>query len=66
MAPLSIEPPLAVDDEETTEVNVPVVVEVLENDSDPADAPLTVVGTTNPVNGGSADVDEESGTIQYM
>ena len=44
-------PPEAVDDEESTFESVPVVIDVLENDSDPEDDPLTIDSVTPPANG---------------
>lgn len=62
------EPPLALNDEETTEVNIPVDVRVLLNDSDPEDDTLTVVETTECTMGGSVTVTATGGaesTIKY-
>ena len=52
--------PLAVDDRATTDIDTPVAVDVLANDSDPNGDPLTIVSTTAPANGGV--VVEDAGT----
>lgn len=44
-------PPVAVDDEAETDQNSPVTIEVLANDTDPEDDPLTVTGVSDPANG---------------
>ena len=44
-------PPLAVSDVATTEANTAVVIDLLGNDSDPEDEPLTLRALTLPVNG---------------
>jgi RHS repeat-associated protein len=43
--------PIAQDDDAATTLNVPVVVNVLANDSDPDGDPLTVTAVTQPANG---------------
>ena len=44
-------PPVAVDDAATTAFGQPVTVNVLANDSDPDNDPLTISGVTTPANG---------------
>ena len=44
-------PPVATDDADTTDVDTPVVITVLGNDSDPEGEALTVTDTTEPLNG---------------
>lgn len=44
-------PPVAVDDSATTPQNTPVDIDVLPNDSDPDNDPITVVSFTQPSNG---------------
>jgi serine protease AprX len=44
-------PPIAVDDTATTTQNIPVIIEVLANDSDPDGDTLTVTEVTDPANG---------------
>ncbi len=43
--------PAAADDAETTPKNTPVTVDVLTNDSDPNNEPLTITDVTDPANG---------------
>lgn len=43
--------PVPGDDSATTDEDTPVVIDVLENDSDPEGQPLEVTGTTDPANG---------------
>ena len=57
------DPPVAVDDSETTDEDTPVTVAVLTNDSDPDGDALSVIGTTDPANG-SITVNAD-GTITY-
>lgn len=45
------EPPEAVDDDAETTINTPVTIDVLDNDYDPDDDPLTIVSVTEPDNG---------------
>ena len=47
-------PPTAVDDREVTNVNTPVVVSVLANDSDPDGDALSVSSFTQPSNGAAS------------
>ncbi|SDO67490.1 Ca2+-binding protein, RTX toxin-related, partial [Lutimaribacter pacificus] len=56
--------PDAVDDSETTPFDTPVEVDVLGNDTDPENDPLTVVGTTDGANGTVA-IDPVSGNPVY-
>ncbi len=56
-------PPVAVDDARTTQVNTPVVIDVLTNDSDPDGDPLTVIEKTNGANG--TVVINPDGTVTY-
>ncbi|MCB9015995.1 MAG: HYR domain-containing protein [Lentimicrobiaceae bacterium] len=58
--------PVAVDDSETTDVNVPVSVNVLANDTDCGSTlnPATVVVTSNPAHGFTM-VDPQTGSIMY-
>ncbi len=56
---------MAVDDNDTTEVNTPVVIPVLDNDTDPDGDALTVVDIPNPPANGTAMI-ETDGTITYM
>ncbi|MEP6388396.1 MAG: retention module-containing protein, partial [Halioglobus sp.] len=49
--PVTNNPPDAVNDGFSTEVNTPVSGNVLPNDSDPDNDPLTVTGNTQPTNG---------------
>ncbi|HEX5121880.1 MAG TPA: Ig-like domain-containing protein [Rhodanobacteraceae bacterium] len=44
-------PPVAVDDNATTAISTPVVIDVLANDSDPDGDPLTIISVTQPANG---------------
>jgi len=55
--------PIAVDDAESTDEDIPVVIAVLDNDSDPDNDPLTITETTTPANGSV--VINEDGTITY-
>lgn len=64
----SQEPPTAINDASTTEVNVPVIVEVLINDSDPEGDTLTVTQTTEPTQGGTVAITPTDGalaTVEY-
>ena len=54
--------PLAEDDAATTTTGTPVAVDVLANDSDPDDDPLTIASVGEPINGTAQVVD---GGIQY-
>ena len=58
-----VNPPIAVADSATTQENVPVVIEVLNNDSDPDDDAVTITGTSTPSNGTLTVQDD--GTILY-
>ncbi len=53
----------AVDDQATTQVDVPVTIDVLANDLGPAGATLSVSGLTQPANGSA--VENGDGTITY-
>jgi len=55
--------PVAVDDAASTEEDTPVIIAVLDNDSDPDNDPLSVAETTTPANG--TVVINEDGTITY-
>jgi hypothetical protein len=55
--------PVAVDDAATTQLDTPVTVDVLANDSDPDGDGLTVVSTTTPPNGAAAI--NPNGTVTY-
>ncbi|MBU2982517.1 tandem-95 repeat protein [Lentibacter algarum] len=55
--------PIAGDDSDTTDLEMPVVIDVLGNDSDPEGEALTVTGTTEPANGSA--VVNANGTITY-
>ena len=44
-------PPVAVDDYDTASINDPVIIPVIQNDTDPEDGPLTVTINSTPVNG---------------
>ncbi len=57
------DPPVAVDDDVTTDEDTPVVVDVLANDTDPDGDPLTLIGVGDPDHG-SADIEDE-GRIVY-
>lgn len=59
------DPPLAIDDEETTDVNVPIPVDVLYNDADPEGDILQLVGTTTPEKGGSVAINEQTRNLEY-
>jgi hypothetical protein len=56
-------PPVAVDNSATTSLDTPVTVNVLANDSDPDNDPLTVTGATVPAHG--AAVVNANSTITY-
>jgi len=56
-------PPVATDDADTTDLDTPVVINVLGNDSDPEGEALTVTGTTEPLNGSV--VINADGTVTY-
>jgi len=56
-------PPTAVDDNGTTDENIPVTTGVLFNDSDPDLDPLTITAITQPANG--VVMDNGNGTITY-
>ena len=56
-------PPVAIDDEADTDAGVPVVIAVLDNDSDPDGDALTIDGVTDPA-GGSVSVNID-GTVTY-
>ena len=56
-------PPVATDDADTTDVDTPVVITVLGNDSDPEGEALTVTDTTEPLNGSV--VINADGTVTY-
>ncbi|MDG1290399.1 MAG: Ig-like domain-containing protein [Lentibacter sp.] len=56
-------PPVATDDADTTDVDTPLVITVLGNDSDPEGEALTVTGTTEPLNGSVAI--NADGTVTY-
>jgi gliding motility-associated-like protein len=60
------DPPVAVDDSETTEEDTPVVINVVGNDNDPDGAidPTTVAEVTPPSNG-SITIDPVTGDITY-
>lgn len=45
------QPPVAVDEQITTRINTPVLIDVLNNDSDPEGDPLTLESVTEPQNG---------------
>ncbi|MCD6541497.1 tandem-95 repeat protein, partial [Candidatus Bipolaricaulota bacterium] len=49
--PVCNNPPVAVDDEASTETNTPVDIDVLDNDYDPDGDDLTIVSTTDPEHG---------------
>ncbi len=55
--------PTANDDADTTDIDTPVVITVLGNDTDPESDPLTVTGTTDPANGSV--VVNGDGTVTY-
>ena len=55
--------PVLVDDTATTDEDTAVVINVLGNDSDPEDDPLTVMDTTDPANG-TASINGD-GTVTY-
>jgi hypothetical protein len=55
--------PVAVDDNATTVNGFPVQIDVLANDSDPDDDPLTVTSVTDPPNGTA--VNNGDGTVTY-
>ena len=57
-------PPNAGNDIDSTEVNVPVIINVLANDSDPEGGPLTVTSIVNGPDNGTATIDT-TGTITY-
>ncbi len=57
------EPPVATDDTATTDEGTPIVINVIENDSDPDGDPLTVTFNTDPANGSV--VDNGDGTFTY-
>ena len=56
-------PPVATDDADTTDLDTPVVIDVLGNDSDPEGEALTVTDTTEPLNGSV--VINADGTVTY-
>lgn len=56
-------PPVAVNDSANTPFNTPVSLNVLTNDSDPQNDPLSVVATTSPANG--AVTFSASGNVTY-
>ncbi|WP_146591644.1 Ig-like domain-containing protein [Puniceibacterium confluentis] len=56
-------PPVAVDDEVSTDVDADVVVDALGNDSDPDGDTLTITGNTAPANGGVTN--NGDGTFTY-
>ena len=56
-------PPLAVDDVDETLINTPVTTDVIANDSDEDNDPLTVFSVTQPQNG--TVLDNGDGTITY-
>jgi gliding motility-associated-like protein len=55
--------PVAVDDTVSTNEDVPVIISVLQNDTDPDGDPLIITDNTNPTNG--TIVLNEDGTITY-
>jgi hypothetical protein len=55
--------PDAVNDDRTTEVNTPIEINVLGNDTDPDDDTLTVISTTNGLNG-TVEINAD-GTVTY-
>ncbi|MCK4677174.1 MAG: DUF11 domain-containing protein [Bacteroidales bacterium] len=57
------DPPVAVDDYDTTQMNIPVVIDVLANDTIPEGSTVTVTICGNPLNG-FATVNDD-GTITY-
>ncbi|MFC1640766.1 Ig-like domain-containing protein [Patescibacteria group bacterium] len=61
-----LHPPIAVDDEDSTEMETPVTVDVLDNDSDPDGflVPSTVT-ETSPPSYGVTSVNSGNGTIKY-
>ncbi|MFK7835564.1 MAG: tandem-95 repeat protein [Sulfitobacter sp.] len=56
--------PEAVDDEDTTEINTPITVNLIENDSDPEDDTLTVTEATVPADQGTI-VNNGDGTALF-
>jgi hypothetical protein len=54
------QPPVAVNDAAATPSGQPVTIDVLANDSDPDGDPLTIISTTQPVNGGSVQISGNS------
>ncbi len=56
--------PDAVDDADTTDYNTPVTVDLLANDTDPEDDPLTVIEATVPEEQGTL-VDNGDGTVTF-
>jgi gliding motility-associated-like protein len=59
-------PPVAVDDNATTDINTAVIIDVLANDTDCADGlvPSTVINTSNPANG-TVVVNPADGSFTY-
>jgi hypothetical protein len=59
-------PPVATDDSATTDQNLPVNIDVLANDNDPDDDPITLTEiTTSPAQGGTATINTNNQTITY-
>jgi len=58
-------PPLAGNDQATTDVNTPIIITVLGNDSDPENGPLTVTDVINGPANGVVEVNDD-GTINYI
>ncbi|MEZ5022917.1 MAG: Ig-like domain-containing protein [Chitinophagales bacterium] len=58
-------PPVAVDDYDTTSINVPVEVSVLDNDYDPDNDSIALITVITDPENGTVTVDQTAGTITY-
>jgi uncharacterized protein YhjY with autotransporter beta-barrel domain len=58
-------PPVANPDTATTNATVPVVIDVLANDTDPDQDPLTITRLNTPPGGGTADIAGDGQSITY-